>query len=90
MTLEFDAGGRAAGSSGCNRFTGPYATERPESLSFGRLASTMRACLEPLMSQETRFLQALERTTGYLLRRGTLKLTDAAGQVLLVFTADGD
>jgi len=90
VTLEFDAWGRAAGSSGCNRFTGPYATERSGSLSFGRLASTRRACLEPLMSQETRFLQALERTTGYLLRRGTLKLTDAAGQVLLVFTADGD
>lgn len=90
VTLEVDPWDRAAGSSGCNRFTGPYATERPGSLSFGRLASTLRACMEPLMSQEMRFLRALERTTGYLLRRGTLTLTDADGQVLLVFTVDGD
>jgi len=57
-TLEFDGGGRASGSGGCNRFTGSYTFTDGE-LSFGPLAGTKMMCPEAVMDQEDRFHQAV-------------------------------
>jgi len=50
---------RADGSTGCNSFSGTY--ERAgDRLTFGKLVTTMMACIEPALSrQEQRFLQVL-------------------------------
>ncbi len=63
VTLEF-RDGRAAGRSGCNRYTGGY-TLSGEGLSFGQMAGTMMACPEALMTLERDFLGVLSRTTRF-------------------------
>lgn len=86
-TLLLDAWGLAAGSTGCNRFSGAYAYGVRPDLSFGPLATTRRACPGPLMEQESRFLDALARAKSYRLPGAELQLLDAAGELLLVLAA---
>ena len=72
---------QAGGSTGCNRFFGPY-TLSGDSLRFGNLASTMRACLEPdVGEQEGAFLKALGATRTWRISGDTLVLTGDAGPV---------
>ncbi|MGM0742470.1 MAG: META domain-containing protein [Pseudomonadota bacterium] len=74
--IGFDAGGRVAGTSGCNRFVGGYELTG-EGLSFSQMGATLMACPEALMTQERRLLDALEQVrrfdfdeTGALLLTG--------------------
>lgn len=86
-TLEFGAeDGQASGFAGCNRFTGSYALGDRDELSFGRLASTRRACSSG-MELEQRFLTALEAVRHRRIEGRSLQLLDQQGQVLARFTA---
>ena len=58
-TLEFPAEGKVAGSASCNRFGGPV-TIAGDSIAFGPQAVTRMACPEPVMSQESAYLVALQ------------------------------
>ena len=78
-TLEFDGGGRASGSGGCNRFTGSYTFTDGE-LSFGPLAGTKMMCPEAVMDQEDRFHQAL----------GVVDRVAVAGPFLLIYAGGSD
>jgi putative lipoprotein len=56
-----EAGMTAAGSTGCNGFSGQFERDG-DRIRFGRMAATLMACADPaLMAQERRFLQVLER-----------------------------
>ena len=77
-TLEFVDGGRVAGNTSCNRFTGTI-TLTGDAISFGPLATTRRACPEALMTQEATYLAAL----------GAAQRFEVAGDTLLIHTADG-
>ena len=89
-TLVLDESGRASGSTGCNRLTGSYTVAQPASLSFSPLASTRMACLDPsIAAQETRYLEALGKAAGFSVSEGRLRLTDAQGNVLLVYRREG-
>lgn len=57
-TLEFPAPGRVIGNGSCNRFFGPVELAG-DSIRVGALAATRKACAEPAMRQETRYLEAL-------------------------------
>src|SRR5215213_8660283 len=60
VTLKFGEDGRAGGSTGCNSYSGTYQV-RADTISFGRLVSTRRACLDQNANQqEQRFIAALE------------------------------
>lgn len=63
LTADF-SGGRVSGSGGCNRFNGSYKTNGKQ-LTIGPLASTFKACEEGVMTQETRFLKALQAAQRY-------------------------
>jgi heat shock protein HslJ len=77
-TLSFE-GDRAAGSTGCNRYFGPFSVQG-DALGFGPLATTRRACPPALMDQEQHFLTALESVTRYAYsRKGLLYLYDQTG-----------
>lgn len=76
------AEGRAAGSGGCNRFTGGYTLDGA-SLRFGALAATQMACAPAVMDQERRFFAAMAEVRGWRIEQRRLLLTDAAGGVLL-------
>jgi heat shock protein HslJ len=58
-TLEFPAEGQVAGSASCNRFGGPV-TIAGDSITFGPQAVTRMACPEPVMGQESAYLEALQ------------------------------
>ena len=71
-------GGTVTGSTGCNRFTGPYSLDG-DTLELGAVASTRMACAPPADAVEREFLAALDRVVRWRF--------DAEGLVLL---GDGD
>lgn len=77
-TLEFPAEGRASGNGSCNRFNG-VVTIAGDSIQFGGLAATRKACAEPLMRQEEAYFAALREAERYELA-GDVLLIHAAGQ----------
>jgi heat shock protein HslJ len=76
----------AGGFAGCNQFRGAYQVQG-SSLSFGPLATTMKACDEAVMAFEQAYLAALASVAGFTLGDGTLVLTDASGAEALAFAA---
>lgn len=85
VTATFEDG-RVHGSGGCNRYTGE-ATVDGDRLRVGPLASTMMACAEAVMAQESAYLQALEATARWEVAEGRLQVRDTSGTVVLVFDA---
>ena len=78
VTLKFEDG-QLQGSSGCNSYSATYAVDG-RSLTFGPIAVTEMACLEPgIMEQEAAFLAALSTTSAYDLANEELSLTYASG-----------
>ena len=67
------------GGTGCNSFAGRYELSG-DSLRFGPLASTRRACLDAEMNrQENAFFDALERTRTWRVTGDTLVLGGETG-----------
>jgi heat shock protein HslJ len=58
-TLTFPEAGKVAGNGSCNRFFGP-AEVSGDTLKLGPLASTRMMCPEPVMNQETKYINALQ------------------------------
>ena len=86
VTLAFESGERAAGSTGCNRYfaavqmsgrmSGPtYGTD----LRFGQVGSTRMACSPEVMDLEQRFLAALASVRSYRIDGVALVLLDGMG-----------
>ncbi len=57
-TLEFPQEGRANGNGSCNRFNGVVTIEG-ETIKFGGIAATRKACPEAVMNQEEAYFAAL-------------------------------
>ena len=90
VDIQFAAGEqRAAGFSGCNRYTGGYVregmAEQGSPLKFGPMAGTMMAC-EDGGELEQNYLQILGRVTAFRLDGDTLSLL-AGSEVLATFKA---
>jgi heat shock protein HslJ len=78
ITMSFKDG-KVAGSAGCNNFNGTYATEGSK-LRLGPLATTRRACEEPLMTQEQQFLAALASAVTWSIDGNVLDMHRADGE----------
>ena len=63
LTADF-VGDRVSGTGGCNRFNGGFKTDGNQ-ISVGPLASTFKACEESIMTQESRYLKALQAAKRY-------------------------
>lgn len=83
-TLEFGANGQVSGNSSCNQYVGS-STIDGTTLNFGQLGSTMMGCEEPVIQQETSFLQTLGTAAIFAVAGDTLTITTAA-DATLVFT----
>jgi putative lipoprotein len=82
-TIGFSGAGQVTGDSGCNRYRGSAAIDG-NTLRFGPLAGTRRACPPAVMNQELRFYQAMEQVAAWRIAgTGLLHLVNAQGQVLL-------
>lgn len=84
-TLTITAEGRAEGSGGCNRFSGPVSIDG-DAMTFGHIASTRKACVPALLDQEQKFLIALAGTRSYTLDASALTLLDASGRPVVRLT----
>jgi heat shock protein HslJ len=83
ITIQFLENDRVAGNSGCNRFQGSFSMSGG-SLSFGPLMGTKRACPEPQMSLESRFLGLMQEvTSAELTTDGALVLKTSDGKRIL-------
>jgi heat shock protein HslJ len=78
ITMSFKDG-TVAGSAGCNSFHGKYSTEGSK-LEVGPLATTRRACEEPLMTQEREFLAALASAVKWSIDGNVLDMHRADGE----------
>ena len=89
--LAFTADGAASGSSGCNQFSGSYTVDGA-TLTFGQLATTMRACEAPASTVETAVLANLAAVRTFTASAGTLELFDESGTAVLTYdvAAPGD
>jgi len=76
----------AGGNGGCNTFRAPY-TADATNLKFGAAASTMMACEDAKMKQETAYMTALATVATYKIDGTTLTMSDASGKAVLGFTA---
>jgi heat shock protein HslJ len=72
LTAEFKDG-RLSGTGGCNRFSGSFTTKGNQ-LTIGPLASTFKACEEAVMTQETRFLKAMQAAQRYEVSQDGLQI----------------
>jgi heat shock protein HslJ len=85
-TIEF-TDELAAGTTGCNNFSGSYSTDG-DTLEFGAMASTKMACIDDAVNlQEQLILAALGATTSFAIDGDTLTLSDGS-DTLLTFTRD--
>jgi heat shock protein HslJ len=84
-TIAFDDAGQVSGSGGCNSFTGTYETSEPDGLTFGPLASTMKACADDVMQIEQEYFAALANVTTYQIEADRLTLRDASGATQVTF-----
>jgi heat shock protein HslJ len=84
VTALFD-GGRVAGTSGCNRYTGSYTLQGDALTISPGVAATMMACPAPQMAVEQAYLAALPKVASFAVEGTTLTLRDAGGAALLVY-----
>jgi putative lipoprotein len=88
LTLASD-GQRAAGFSGCNRYTGTFEVSDGH-LKFSHMAGTRMACIEG-MELEQQYLEALPQTVRYTIDGNHLALYSGAENLILRFVAaNGD
>jgi len=85
ITIEFAADGKLSGSSGCNRYAGAYKTDGDTILISSPLASTMMACSQEVMDQETAYLKALGDVRTFSATNDQLTLKDASGKELMLY-----
>lgn len=74
VTVRFEADGRAAGSTGVNRWFGTWTTLGDADLDISTLGTTRRAGPPELMQVEQDFLEALQRVERARLDEGRLQL----------------
>jgi heat shock protein HslJ len=89
VTATFNADGTVSGSGGCNTYNAPYTTPATGQITFGAVASTMKACPDAVMLVEQDFFTALGKATNYEIDGTTLTLRDAGGATQVTFTQKG-
>lgn len=81
-TLAFVDNGQVSGTGGCNRYTGTYDLT-DDTLSFGPLAATRKACPPAISNQEQKFFEVLAMPLRASTdETGALFLTNEAGKTL--------
>ena len=81
-TAEF-RDGQVSGTTGCNQYFAPF-TQNREALTTGPVASTRRACTEPVGLQETAIVQGWDTAVSYELNGDTLIIHHESGVLVLV------
>lgn len=75
---------RLSGNTGCNTYTTTFSRDGDE-ITIEPAALTLMACDEPIMDQESQFMQALEQAATFELGHETLYLRGEDGALLVMF-----
>jgi heat shock protein HslJ len=87
ITAEFSADERVAGSAGCNRYFGS-AKATAGTIAMGPFGATLMACSpDGVMTQEARYLAALQAAKSYAISGDELRLGPTASETTLVFSS---
>lgn len=87
VTLQFEDGSQAGGSSGCNTFGAKYEVKAGNNLSITKVVSTLIACSEEnVMEQEKQYLDALQSANSFEISGNNLKVRYGDGQGVLNFS----
>jgi heat shock protein HslJ len=84
-TADFRAGGKLSGSGGCNQYSAEYTTTAPNGITITQPITTLMACAEPIMQQETQYLSLLQQATKYEISGDQLTLSDKNKTKLLIY-----
>jgi len=84
-TAVFGADWKLTGSGGCNQYNAGYTTTASNGITITPPSSTMMACENNLMQQETQFLSLLPKATKYEISGDELTLFDINGIKLLIY-----
>jgi META domain len=85
VTMKLGEDQRVSGSTGCNSYGGTYQV-RGDNISFNRIVSTRRACLDQKANeQEHRFLSTLETANRFRLASNRLTILSDRGRSVLNF-----
>lgn len=80
-TLTFSKDGQVSGSFGCNQFSGNYSLKDGK-ITFGALATTMMACADPQMIQESTTFKVMTGTVNFEVNGKALTITAADNSVM--------
>jgi heat shock protein HslJ len=84
-TADFQADWKLSGSGGCNQYSAGYTTTASNGITITQPITTLMACAEPVMQQETQYLSLLQQATKYEISGDQLTLFDKNGAKLLIY-----
>ena len=87
ISIQFTAGEKLGGSSGCNQYSGTYTASGNSLKIASPLASTMMACPQEIMDQESEYLKALGEVKTYSVTGDQLTLYGTKDKSILVYKA---
>jgi heat shock protein HslJ len=70
ISAQFTSDGKVGGSAGCNRYTGKYTVSGADITFDPSIATTMMACPQPIMDQESAYLKMLGEARTYTVIKG--------------------
>ncbi len=87
ISIKFTTDGKVGGSSGCNQYSGTYSASGNNLQISSPLASTMMACAQEIMDQESAYLKALGEVKTFTVAGDQLTLNDSNKKGILVYQA---
>jgi heat shock protein HslJ len=86
ITASFNAAGEVSGDAGCNTYNGVY-TVKGDTLTIGPLTTSRLVCDDPVSSQETAYLTALQSASTFAISGSQLVIYDARNQEILRYNS---
>lgn len=87
ISAQFTSDGKVSGSAGCNRYTGKYSVSGSSITFDPSMATTMMACGQPVMEQESAYLKMLGAAKTYTVKGDQLTFTGADNTTLATYKA---
>ncbi|WP_250885558.1 META domain-containing protein [Shewanella jiangmenensis] len=83
--LVFEADGKLTGNNSCNNFFGSF-TQDGANLSLTPSGATRKACVDALMDQEARVVDAMPKVKAAKEQQGKLLFLDADGNTIMILS----
>ena len=88
-TADFRADWKLSGSGGCNQYNAGYTTTASNGITITQPITTLMACAEPVMQQETQYFSLLPTAAKYEISGDQLTLFNATGTKILIYKSAG-